>query len=67
MLLSSQGREIHKRGFLTLGKGLRTRTLVTSTTMYAIKPRKWKDPVGNISTTQYIHTAKTMRVQTLMY
>ena len=65
--MSPQGREIHKRGFLALGKGLRTRTLVTSPTMYAIKPRKWKGPVGNNNTIQYIHTAKTMRGQTLMY
>jgi len=65
--LNPQGREIHKRGFLALGKGLRTLTLLTSPTMYAIKPRKWKDPVGNISTIQYIRTTKTMRVQTLMY
>ena len=51
--VSPQGREIHKRGFLALGKALRTRTLVTSPTMYAIKLRKWKDPVRNISTIQY--------------
>jgi len=65
-LVSPQGPEIHKKGFLALSKGLRTRTLVTST-MYAIMPRKWIDLVGNISTIQYLHTAKTMRVQTLMY
>jgi len=63
--LSPQGREIPKKGNFSLSvKNWGPAPLVTSPTMYAIKPRKRKDPVDNVSTIQSIYAAKPMRVQT---